>query len=610
MISSKQLSDLVSIWRKFRRYPAQVSVEAGDSRHLSHRSGLSARCLQFRVLGGLRSFISPSQYFHLQLPFETFPWIGKLQSGRHLLQICQKKIFVIRVTANLGSTMVYTGEPSKACLPCRQKRRKCDHAKPGCSQCARQKIECPGYETEWDLRLRDETTFLKQGTSRRKSGQAAKRSTPSPPKSEDQASGLSSPPKGLNNSTIDTAVSYFMVSYLDGTVYGTYLPQLYIEVVLQQPAEDALLPAVRAASLATLARRHQSQEILGMAIKEFSIALAQTNASLADQSKAPLNTTLGAVLTLGLFESIVSTGKHNVKNWIAHTLGTIALLRLRGVRQFRDLLGRRMCIHAAYNIRISCISRGVKVPQDLLGLEEEFYSALSFPNHVRDHYSIMNKTCAIKADMQNGVTAELICRALDTEKEAELCIDKPILAGVVQATQPGKSSPPQVNNIDIQATAGSSSLVLMARRLFGLSIVRLVLLEIIWLVSSTIPHHPEILRQLNQIEGRTFDNISTEDSQTRLKAYTIRRFIQISRAVLAFVPRFLDANNPTPHFTRVARCLVLPLGFIQSSPCCPSDVRTEVTDLLMRLERDVELSQAHYAVKVLFQSRLAGDWLP
>ncbi|EXK23916.1 hypothetical protein FOMG_19334 [Fusarium oxysporum f. sp. melonis 26406] len=119
-----------------------------------------------------------------------------------------------------------------------------------------------------------------------------------------------------------------MFSYIDSTVYGRYLPQLYAEVILQQPAQNALITTIRAASLAALARRHQSQGIIGMALREFSTALAQTNASLANPNTATLNQTIGAVLALGLFELIVFTGKGNIKNWTAHTLGTIALLRL------------------------------------------------------------------------------------------------------------------------------------------------------------------------------------------------------------------------------------------------------------------------------------------
>jgi hypothetical protein len=352
----------------------------------------------------------------------------------------------------------------------------CDYAMPGCSQCVRQNIECPGYETDWDLRFRNETIFLATGTSKRKASQAAKRSPPSPPHPQGSPTSKSSPSRAISIPTVDTAVSYFMVSYIDSTVYGSYLPQLYAEAALQKPARDALVTTIRAASMAALARRHRSQETLGMAFKEFSTALAQTNASLADPGTATLNATLGAVLNLGFFESIVSTGKHNINNWIAHTLGTIALLRLRGLQQFRDLFGRHMCIHAAYNIRISRIHRAVEVPKDLIKLEEDFYRAFNFPKVVRDHYSIMNRTCNIKADLKNGLTPGLICRALESEHEADLFIQgfspprSPVQEGL-RSTSPLETRQPPANSAMIHNAAGAPPLAMMARWLFGMSML-------------------------------------------------------------------------------------------------------------------------------------------
>ncbi|KAG4259085.1 hypothetical protein FPRO03_13307 [Fusarium proliferatum] len=243
---------------------------------------------------------------------------------------------------------------------------------PGCSQCFRQNIQCPGYETDWDLRFRDETKLLATGTNKRKANKVAKCSTISPPSSQD------SPSQAISIRTMDRAVPCFIISYIDSTVYGGYLPQLDAETVLQNCTQGALVSTIRAASMAAVARRHRSQETLCLAFKELSTALEQTNVRLAEPAAAMLNATFGASLTLGLLELIVSTGKENINSWTPHTLGTMALLRLRGLQQFGDILGRPMCIHAAYNIRVSCIKRAVEVPQDLIRLEEDFYETFNF----------------------------------------------------------------------------------------------------------------------------------------------------------------------------------------------------------------------------------------
>ncbi|KAF5614746.1 C6 zinc finger transcription factor [Fusarium sp. NRRL 52700] len=449
--------------------------------------------------------------------------------------------------------------------------------------------------------------FLAAGTSKRKANQAAKRSTTSPPSSQ------GSPGRAISVPTIDRALSYFILSYIDSTVYGTYLPQLYAEAVLQNPTEDALVSTIRAASMAVLAKRHRSQEALGLAFKELSTALAQTNASLACPATALLNSTLGAVLTLGLFESIVSTGRENIDSWTAHTLGTIALLRLRGLQQFRDILGRRMCIHAAYNIRVSCINRAVGVPQALVQMEEDFYEAFNFPRAVREHYSIMNKTCSIKAELKNGLTAELICRAIETDHEADLFIQ-----GFSTSTGPVKeglsrTSPPTdrqalVNNVMLHSATGAPPLAMMARWLFGMLMLRLVLNEIVWSGGSMYDDHPEVLRRIHQARSGLYAETSNEDHQSSLAAYAVKKISQISRKVLAFAPKLIGEEYPVPPFPKMARCMVLPLAFIQSSPCCPTDIRQETNTLLLRLKNDIELSQGQFAATVHYASRLAGEW--
>ncbi|VTT83569.1 unnamed protein product [Fusarium fujikuroi] len=235
--------------------------------------------------------------------------------------------------------------------------------------------------------------------------------------------------------------------------------------------------------MAALARRYRSQETLGLAFKEFSTALEQTNARLADPATATLNATLGAVFTLGLFESI-STGQENINSWAAHTLGTIALLRLRGLQQFGDILSRRIHIHAAYNIRISCINRAVEVPQDLIQLEEDFYEAFNFPQAVRDHYSIMNRTCSINAEFKNGLTTELIYGAIEAKRDTDLFIQgfspsaSPVKKGICRRS-PLTDHQALANTVMLHCVTGVPPLAMMARWLFGMSMLRLVLNEIV-----------------------------------------------------------------------------------------------------------------------------------
>ncbi|KAF5567487.1 C6 zinc finger domain-containing protein [Fusarium napiforme] len=229
--------------------------------------------------------------------------------------------------------------------------------------------------------------------------------------------------------------------------------------------------------------------------------LGQTNASPAGPATAILNATLAALLALGLFESIVSTGKGNINSWTAHTLGTIALLRLRGFQQFGEILGRRTCAHAAYNIRVSYINRAFEVPQALIGLEEGFYKAFNFPKAVRDHYSTMNKTYSIKAELKNGLTAELICRVTETDHEADVSFQGfsrpagPVKAGLCRASQ-RIDRRALANTVVLHSAFIAAPLAMIARWLFGMPMLRLVLNESIWSGGTMYNGHREFIRPM------------------------------------------------------------------------------------------------------------------
>lgn len=57
--------------------------------------------------------------------------------------------------------MVNTGKPSGACINCRERRIKCDEAKPGCVKCIRSGRTCAGYSQGFKLRDQTQKTIIK-----------------------------------------------------------------------------------------------------------------------------------------------------------------------------------------------------------------------------------------------------------------------------------------------------------------------------------------------------------------------------------------------------------------------------------------------------------------
>lgn len=57
--------------------------------------------------------------------------------------------------------MVNTGKPSGACTNCRERRIKCDEAKPGCVKCLKSGRTCAGYSQGFKLRDQTQKTIIK-----------------------------------------------------------------------------------------------------------------------------------------------------------------------------------------------------------------------------------------------------------------------------------------------------------------------------------------------------------------------------------------------------------------------------------------------------------------
>ncbi|KAM0258032.1 hypothetical protein ACHAQJ_004075 [Trichoderma viride] len=118
-------------------------------------------------------------------------------------------------------------------------------------------------------------------------------------------------PRSMLTKYTNCALTYFMSSYIISTMFGGYLPSLYLE---EPQAEDALSSAILAASFATFAQRVRDNRFINVSRKYYSIALSRTNATLADPSNATRDRTLAAVLALGLFESIIFHEKKSLRN--------------------------------------------------------------------------------------------------------------------------------------------------------------------------------------------------------------------------------------------------------------------------------------------------------
>ncbi|KAL2871876.1 Zn(II)2Cys6 transcription factor [Aspergillus lucknowensis] len=315
--------------------------------------------------------------------------------------------------------MVFCGKPSKGCGECRSRKIRCDQGRPTCSQCAKGKRTCPGYRDELSLMFRDESQQVvrkaKTGASSRRAKKAASR-RPSPPASESHSSNTDSPdlssigkastptssplvslgsdildsneaedvqlingdqlqqqellhkPRKVQPSwklTVDEAVNYF----LRHNVWPTGIFMMNFEPKspgLGNLSEQAQMAALVSVGTAMLSRVRRSKELELAAEREYGHALTLLTRAVCNEKDSRANSTLSAVLLLAIFEVITSRSIKSIEKWTNHIYGAAALLELRGPEHLQSEEGLKLFVQLRFQIIISCLQRGMRVPGSLL----------------------------------------------------------------------------------------------------------------------------------------------------------------------------------------------------------------------------------------------------
>lgn len=465
-------------------------------------------------------------------------------------------------------------------------------------------MQCPGYRNLQVLRIRDETDRVA-----RKAQKTEKAKNSVFPLDGSQTGRLNLntmvllsetdpnpfPPSIFVLSEVkeDYAIAYFMSSYIASSMFDTYLPDLYLQGF---PANEALLSAILAVSFATYAVRIQDPRYVDIGRKQYLRALTQTNNSLANPETAILDRTLAAVLLLGLFESAVFQERTSLQNWTAHTLGTAALLRMRGLRQFHTKMSRLLFVQASYNIRTSCIQRCVPVPTDLLELCKNAAHLQDPKDPAVALSSILDAAASIRARSLNCNGTGLIYEALKLDKNA-ITVMANLDEELFFATRAkGESACSAYANISHRQFKRP---VVKYRN--SIHMIRLFLNEFIWERISAV--QCEMARHMTSViaDGTTYHSPFSTD----LKSCAVRNTAEIAEELLASVQEFIEPGSQREAFSPSARALFWPLGILQSSPICPASARECVFICLDRLGADLNFPQAVDAAKLTEETR--GD---
>ncbi|KAK1561340.1 uncharacterized protein LY79DRAFT_531569 [Colletotrichum navitas] len=269
--------------------------------------------------------------------------------------------------------MVYTGKASSGCKLCRIRKVKCDEAKPFCMRCTKSKRHCPGYgsvgrdqaktSAERLKRLRQTTSYntphstdLSISPESRSSGDyfdntlsGPRRRNSAPFRIGDQEGDLAecfkNVPGGLMNPLDEQASCLFLSQFVNVAMtstargYYSFLPRYFgrgdISVCLSL--------SFKATSMACLAMQ-QAKGMRGPALvraQEHHVnALKAVRQAIADPIEVENDQTLGAVLMLAFYETLMS--KDSMKEYMSHVNGAAKIIRMRGQKCLETDEGREM----------------------------------------------------------------------------------------------------------------------------------------------------------------------------------------------------------------------------------------------------------------------------
>jgi hypothetical protein len=161
----------------------------------------------------------------------------------------------------------------------------------------------------------------------------------------------------------DRATGFFVANYVLGMSGPSRGHLDYLaDVSRTQILDDGLVSSMKAVGLAGFAHAEHAPSLMKNARYQYVRALNSTNAAIRDPVEVKKDTTLLAIMILGIFETITGCTKRSLQDWARHVNGAAAVIKLRGPDQIKTPTGRRMLIQVTSSLLINCLQRGVALP--------------------------------------------------------------------------------------------------------------------------------------------------------------------------------------------------------------------------------------------------------
>lgn len=187
---------------------------------------------------------------------------------------------------------------------------------------------------------------------------------------------------------------------------------------LPNEIENQLLASITAVGLAGFAAKFHSAKLALVAREKYISAIKLINEALRSPKHCKADSTLQAILFLGLFENVAGTSKRSFQAWVNHMNGAASLLKLRGHQQFSTPQSRALFLRAVSCLLIACSAKGTALPTYVEDLHEQYGKIVENPDGLpwRYHQEFL-KFGKLRADCEAGILKgnDLIARALEID---------------------------------------------------------------------------------------------------------------------------------------------------------------------------------------------------
>jgi hypothetical protein len=168
----------------------------------------------------------------------------------------------------------------------------------------------------------------------------------------------------------EQATAFFLSNFVlgaDGPTEGhlEHISQVNYEV------DEYLLASMKAVGFAGLSGSFHDPALLVDARKHYVTAVRRTNVALRSPNQVKRDSTLLAVLVLGLFERVAGGDSESLIDYEHHVKGAAAILKIRGREQLNSREGRRMFIQVTSTLLSHCMLQEMHIPVPILELREE-----------------------------------------------------------------------------------------------------------------------------------------------------------------------------------------------------------------------------------------------